>query len=461
MKTRTVILAAGEGTRMRSHLPKIFHSVAGIPILFRVLQAVSPLSDSSAIVLGHFFEKSVAIVSKAYPDIPVFEQNKRLGTGHATGCALPFYQNFDGYVMVLPGDLPLLQTKSLENFIEKTMVKKADCAILAFEPDNPSGYGRIIFRNNHFSGIVEEKDASPEERKIRIVNSGIYLFRAMHLVKFLDSIENRNAQQEYYLTDLPKILALAGLNIQVFTAENPTDFLGVNNREQLAVADETALNRKKRELMLSGVTILNPETVRIEESVQIEPDTSIYGPAHIFGTTTIRTGCIIHPGTVIRDTTIGKHCEIKPYSIITESEISDHCSIGPMAHLRPGTSLGESVKIGNFVETKKACLHPGVKASHLSYLGDTDIGSETNIGAGTITCNYDGEKKHRTEIGKNAFIGSDSQLVAPVSIGDNAYVGAGSTITKDVPPCSLAISRAKQTIIPEWPKKKGKKCNRS
>jgi len=457
METRALILAAGEGTRMRSRLPKVFHEVAGVPILFRVFKAVSPLVENAAVILGTDFEKSAARLHSIYPDVTVFHQDKRLGTGHAVSCALPFYENSNGYVLILPGDLPLLRTASLSAFLDQTMAREVDCAILAFTPEDPTGYGRIVTINNEFSSIVEDKDASAEERKISLVNGGVYVFRARHLVGFLQSIKNDNVQNEYYLTDLPSILSGKGFDVKVFTAEDPDDFLGVNNREQLAIADTTALNRKKRDLMLSGVTILNPESVRIEEPVEIEPDTTIYGPAHIFGNTTIKSGCTIHAGAILRDSTISEDCEIKPYSVVTESIIGANCAVGPMAHLRPGTVLKSGVKVGNFVETKKAVLHPRVKASHLSYLGDTEIGEETNIGAGTITCNYDGEKKHHTEIGKRAFIGSDSQLVAPVSIGDDAYVGAGSTITKEVPSHSLAISRVRQTVIPDWANRKRNK----
>ncbi|NOZ14217.1 MAG: UDP-N-acetylglucosamine diphosphorylase/glucosamine-1-phosphate N-acetyltransferase [Acidobacteria bacterium] len=461
MKLKALILAAGEGTRMRSILPKVFHEVAGIPILFRTIHAISPLTEEIAVILGKGFEKSSERVKAVFPDTFIFQQKKRLGTGHAVRSALPFYNDFEGFILILPGDLPLLTTDSISEFVSKSKREKADCAILGFRPENPAGYGRIVTNGNTFSAIVEERDASPEERKIHLVNTGIYLFRANYLREHIHSIGNQNEQNEYYLTDLPAILAQKGFNVKVFTAEDPTDFLGVNNRRQLADADSAALERKKQKLMLSGVTILNPELVRIEEDVKIEPDTTVFGPVHLFGTTSILENCVIHPGAVIRDSIIKKGCEIKPHSVITESVIEDGCTVGPMAHLRPGTILKAKVKVGNFVETKKALLHKGVKASHLSYLGDTEIGEESNIGAGTITCNYDGEKKHRTEIGKHVFIGSDSQLVAPVSVGDDAYVGAGSTITKDVPSCSLAISRAKQTVIRDWPKKKGKKCNQS
>jgi len=454
MKTRALILAAGEGTRMRSRLPKVFHEVAGLPILFRVVQAITPLVDNAAVVLGKNFEQSAARLRSFYPDASIFHQDKRLGTSHAVECALPFYKDFNGYVLILPGDLPLLRTDPLSAFLEQSMREEVDCAILAFTPENPSGYGRIITIENSFSSIVEEKDASNEQKRIPLVNGGVYLFRARHLVEFLHAIENKNSQNEYYLTDLPGMLAGKGFNVRVFSADNPDDFLGVNNRQQMAMADTIALIRKKWDLMQSGVTILNPESVRIEDTVDIEPDTTIFGPAHIFGKTTIKSGCTVHPGTILRDSTIGENCEIKPYSVITESIIGANCTVGPMAHLRSGTVLESDVKVGNFVETKKALLHPGVKASHLSYLGDTEIGEETNIGAGTITCNYDGEKKHHTDIGKRVFVGSDSQLVAPISIGDDATIGAGSTITKDVPSCSLAISRARQTVIADWPKKK-------
>jgi bifunctional UDP-N-acetylglucosamine pyrophosphorylase/glucosamine-1-phosphate N-acetyltransferase len=455
MELKALILAAGQGTRMKSNVPKVIHKVNGITILERVIQAVSPLTEQIGIVLGNGFE----IVKNSLPknkNLHLFLQKERLGTGHAVKEANSFFEDFNGYVLILPGDTPLLQSEELNDFVLFAIENKSDCSILAFKAKNPHGYGRIIDKENQFVKIAEEKDASDEEKKINTVNSGIYLFKANILKNYLNKLSNNNAQKEYYLTDIPALMKKDKKSVTVFSVNNEENFIGVNSRVQLAEADKIAVIRKLHTLMLNGVTVLNPETVRIEESVTIGRDSIIYPCSVITKNTVIGRNCVIQNGVCIENSEIGDNCQIKPYCTIEDSFIGDNSTVGPMANLRPGTVLQSKVKVGNFVETKKAVLKDGVKASHLTYLGDCEIGENTNIGAGTITCNYDGKNKHKTTIGKNCFIGSDTQLVAPVSLEDNSYVGAGSTITKNVPKYSLALSRVKQTIIKNWAKKKEK-----
>ncbi len=455
MELKALILAAGQGTRMKSNVPKVIHKVNGITILERVINAVYPLSKEVGIVLGNSFET----VKTCLPNdkhLQIFLQKERLGTGHAVKEASIFFENPDNYILILPGDTPLLEQEDLNNFAQFAIKTNSDCSILAFKAKNPFGYGRIISKSNQFVKIVEEKDASDSEKLINTVNAGIYIFKATFLTQYLSKLSNNNAQNEYYLTDIPTLMQKDSKTVTVFTVEREENFLGVNSRVQLAEADKIAVMRKLKNLMLNGVTILNPETVRVEESVTIGKDSIIYPCCTIEGETVIGRNCVIKNGVCITNSEIGDNCTIKPYCTIEDSFIGDSSAVGPMANLRPGTVLQKQVKVGNFVETKKAVLKEGVKASHLTYLGDCEIGENTNIGAGTITCNYDGKNKHKTTIGKNCFIGSDTQLVAPVKLEDNSYVGAGSTITKNVPKNSLALSRTKQTIIKDWANKKGK-----
>lgn len=456
MDIRVLILAAGEGTRMQSQLPKVCHPVAGLPILHRVIRAMPCPVSSTHVMLGRTFAELSPELARDFTGIHCMEQKERLGTGHAVQCAMEQGLPADGYLMVVPGDLPLLQQSSIQILVDAATQTEPDAAVLAFEPADPTGYGRILTENNRFTGIVEEKDASAEQRAIRIVNAGIYLFNMNRLPAYLEKLSNNNAQGEYYLTDIPGMMANDGGNVIVVQAPDHMDFLGVNNRIQLAEADSIAIHRKQQELMLSGVTLLNPASIRIEESVTIGPDTVIHPNCHLSGSTTVGDQVIIEQGVVMRNSSVGNGTRILPYSVIQDADIGDDCAIGPMAHLRPGSRLERKVKVGNFVETKKVHLAEGVKASHLTYLGDAEVDTGANIGAGTITCNYDGKNKHLTRIGKGAFIGSDTQLVAPVHVGDGAYVGAGSTITRDVPAGSLAISRSRQTVIPDWARKKDK-----
>ncbi len=455
-KIKWLILAAGEGKRMKSSLPKVFHKVAGVPMLFRLLNIADKLNIETGVVLG----KNIEIAKEFLKNhsIKIYEQKERLGTAHAVMCAEEFYSNPEEFTLITPGDIPLLEKEDVENFVNFAFDRKAEAAILSFYASNPQGYGRVFEIDGEFFNIVEEKDANEEEKKNNLVNSGIYLFKNKHLIENLKEISNDNAQNEYYLTDLPAILKHKGIYVAVCKTEKEKNFLGVNNRKQLAKTDSIAISRNREYFMDEGITIYQPETVRIEDNVEIGKDTIIYPGCVIETGTKIGENCLIKTGAVIINSEIGNNTAIYEYSHIEGTKIGQNCNIGPFARLRQGTVAEESVKIGNFVETKKAVLKEGVKASHLSYLGDCEIGKETNIGAGTITCNYDGERKHRTEIGEKCFIGSDTQLVAPVKIGDFSYIGAGSTITSDVPECSLALSRVKQKVIKDWPKKKGKKC---
>lgn len=455
MELKALILAAGQGTRMKSNIPKVLHQVAGIPILEHVINAVFPLTSDIGLVLGN----NIDLVKNKLPKdnkFKIYNQTKRLGTGHAVIESIDFFSNHNGYLIVLAGDTPLLKTEDLKTFFDFTVESNSDCSILTFSAKNPFGYGRVVISEDKFIKIVEEKDTTLKEKKINQVNSGIYIFKSKLLKKYLKSLSNDNAQNEYYLTDIPYLMNEDNKNVSVFNIENEENFIGVNNRIQLAETDKIAIMRKLNLLMMDGVTILNPETVRIEQNVTIGKDTIIYPNCFISEETIIGRNCQIMSGSIISNSEIGDKCTIKPYSTIEDSFIGDNCSVGPMANLRPNTVLEKNVKVGNFVETKKAILKNGVKASHLSYLGDTEIGENTNIGAGTITCNYDGKNKFKTTIGKNCFIGSDTQLVAPVDLGENSFVGAGSTITKDVPSNALALSRSKQTIIKDWALKKRK-----
>ncbi len=456
MEVKWLILAAGEGKRMKSSLPKVFHKVAGTPIFMRIYRVAQQLNIKTGAVFGKNIETAKKLTENL--NLELFEQKERLGTGHAVMCAENFYKNKEGYTLISPGDIPLLEKKDIEKFIKFAEERNADACVLAFYTKKPEGYGRVFEIDGEFINIVEEKDATEEEKKNNLVNSGIYLFKNSLLSQYIKQLNNKNAQNEYYLTDLPAILKHHGFYVIVYSAENEENFLGVNDRIQLAEADRIAVKRNLNHHMSNGITVYQPDTVRIEDNVEIGKDTAIYPGTIIESGSAIGQNCLIKTGCCIINSKIKDNCVINEYSVIENAEIEQNCQIGPFARLRPGTVLMENVKVGNFVETKKAFLEKGVKASHLSYLGDCRIGENSNIGAGTITCNYDGEKKHKTDIGKNCFIGSDTQLVAPVKIGDNSYIGAGSTITQDVPECSLALSRTKQKVIKGWPEKKGKKC---
>jgi bifunctional UDP-N-acetylglucosamine pyrophosphorylase/glucosamine-1-phosphate N-acetyltransferase len=450
-----IILAAGKGTRMKSGLVKIMHPVGEKPMIsWSVLAAKKAAAVRIALVVGHQAEKVKELFSE---DSTIFFalQDEQLGTGHAAACAREALAGFSGTVMILCGDVPLLRPQTLVAMTESHENRGAAVTVLTTHLDNPFGYGRVVKREGgRISRIVEEKDATPEEREITEINSGIYCVASDFLFTALAGLKSDNAQGEQYLTDIVKIAADQGRLCLAFPTDDRDEVMGVNDRVQLAEAAAIMRSRVNQELMLSGVTLIDPAATYIEEGVLVGADTIIYPNVHLSGSTVIGSGCLIEPGVMIRDSTLGNGVTVKTGSVLAESKVGDDVSIGPMAHLRPGSSLGNHVKIGNFVETKKIVMGEGSKASHLTYLGDAEIGRGVNIGCGTITCNYDGVKKHRTIIGDNVFVGSDVQLVAPVEIGSNSLIAAGTTVTKDVPPDSLAIARTPQVNKEGWKQKK-------
>lgn len=448
MRMKALILAAGKGTRMKSDLPKVIHKVNGIPMIKKIMSVLEEVDvEESILILGHKKEE----VLKVLGDVPYVEQKEQLGTGHAIKQAKEKLKDYDGDVMILCGDTPLLRAETLKELYNYHKKTSASTTILTSIYENPFGYGRILKEKGTVVSIVEEKEATSDIKKIKEVNAGVYCFNSKELFAALDKINNKNDKGEYYLTDVISIQAQEGKRIEAFVLDDNVEILGVNSKVELAQATEVLRNRKNIELMEEGVIFIDPKTTYIEETVKIGRDTIIYPCAVIQGETIIGENTEIIGNTRIIDCEIANYVKIES-SILEESKVEDRVTIGPFAHLRPKTHLKEDVHIGNFVETKKSILEKGVKAGHLSYLGDATIGEKTNIGAGTITCNYDGKNKFKTTIGKEVFIGSDTMLVAPVTIGDKGMTAAGSTITKDIPAKGLGIGRSKQVIKENWRK---------
>lgn len=449
MNLKTLILAAGKGTRMKSDIPKIIHKVNGVPMISKIISVLDELnSEENILILGYKKEEVLQVVGQ---DSSYVLQNEQLGTGHAVMQAKEKLKDYDGDVMVLCGDTPLLRVETLKELYDFHKKSGAVTTILTSVYENPFGYGRIVKEDGLVKAIVEEKEASEEVKKIKEVNAGVYCFNSKELFKALDKIDNNNEKGEYYLTDVIGIQVNENKKVQSFVLADNREILGVNSKVELAQAGQILRERKNISLMEDGVILIDPANTYIEENVKIGRDTVIYPGAVIQGNTVIGEKCEILGTTRIIDSTIKNNIKIES-SVIEESILEDGVTMGPFAHLRPKSHLKELVHIGNFVEVKKSTLEKGVKAGHLTYLGDAQVGENTNIGAGTITCNYDGVNKFKTIIGKEAFIGSDSMLVAPVNIGEKALVGAGSVITKDVPDRSLAVSRSKQIIKSDWRK---------
>jgi bifunctional UDP-N-acetylglucosamine pyrophosphorylase/glucosamine-1-phosphate N-acetyltransferase len=449
--TVAIVLAAGKGTRMNSRQVKVLHALGGDPMIHWPVAAAKDAGASRVIlVVGHQAD-AVRGVFAGREDIAFALQEEQLGTGHAVSCAARELRDYRGTVFILCGDVPLIRPETLRSMRENHSERNAVVSILTTHVDNPHGYGRVVKREGgRVLRIVEEKDATDEQKNITEINSGIYCADAEFLFRAVSGLRNDNAQGEYYLTDIVAAAMESGELCLAYQAEDPLEVLGINDRVQLAAAASEIRRRKNIRMMLDGVTMIDPATVYLEGNVEIGADTVISPNVHVGGTTVIGTGCILEPGVVIRNSRIGSNVVIKSGSVISDSVLHDDVAIGPMAHLRPGTELGAQVKIGNFVETKKIVMGEGSKASHLTYLGDAVIGKNVNIGCGTITCNYDGVNKHRTVIGDDVFVGSDVQFVAPVSVGRNALVAAGTTVTADVPPDSLAIARVPQVNKVGW-----------
>ncbi len=449
MKLKTLILAAGKGTRMKSELPKVIHEVNGIPMISKIIKVLEVLKpEENILILGHKKEEVLKVVGE---DADYVVQTEQLGTGHAVLQAKDKLKDYDGDVMILCGDTPLLREETLKELYKFHKDTDSVTTILTSIYDNPFGYGRIVKENGLVKAIVEEKEADAEIKKIKEVNAGVYCFKGRELFEALSKITNNNEKGEYYLTDIIGIQVGEGKQVQSYVLSDNIEILGVNSKVELAQASKVLRDRKNIELMEKGAILIDPATVYIEEDVEIGRDTIIYPGAVLQGKTVIGENCQILGASRIVDSILRNNIKVES-SVIEDSILENGVTIGPFAHLRPKSHLKEKVHIGNFVEVKKSVLEKGVKAGHLTYLGDAQIGEDTNIGAGTITCNYDGKNKFKTVVGKNSFIGSDSMLVAPVIIGENALVGAGSVITKDVPDNSLAVSRSKQIIKNDWRK---------
>ena len=453
-----IILAAGEGKRMRSKTPKVLHPLLGKPMLAYGIEATNPLNPAERIVVVNpTVHEAVSKWDSETPFTLVIQDPPR-GTADAVKCGLSALSDSSENVLILPGDVPMISPDTLKELVDNHEATGATLTILGAEMADPFGYGRIVTEEeDSVIRIVEERDASPEEKAIRLVNTGFMIVKTKALRDALNKIGTNNAQGEFYLTDLAAIFHEKGLKVRVRTCEDPAETAGVNDRRQLWEVQRRLLNRLIQRWQSEGVTFTNPETVYMEPSVSIGRDTVIEPGVYLQGKTEIGEDCRIGQGAVIENSVLRENVIIKPYSVIEQSTIDAGASIGPFAHLRPESEIGREAKVGNFVEVKKSRLAPGVKASHLTYLGDTTIGENTNIGAGTITCNYDGKRKHPTTIGKDVFVGSNTALVAPVTVGDGSTIAAGSVITKKIPPDTLAVARARQQNIYRHKRRKKEK----
>jgi bifunctional UDP-N-acetylglucosamine pyrophosphorylase/glucosamine-1-phosphate N-acetyltransferase len=451
-----VILAAGKGTRMKSDRPKVLHDIAGRSLITRVLTVADGLVPSTTtIVVGHGAEEVTQSLG-ARPGRYFVVQEPQLGTGHALLQTAPVLRGKQGTVVLLSGDVPLLRRQTLEDLVRTHTEAGAAATVLTAVVDRPYGYGRIVRTQGRITRIVEERDASPAQRNIREINSGIYAFDVGPLFDSLEKIGADNAQNEYYLPDLISIYRRRRRVVTTFTIPHAVEIRGINSRTELAEVSAMVRQQKNEELMAAGVTLIDPATTYIDTTVTIGRDTVVHPCVFIEGGTTIGSACEIHAGSRIVNSTIGDRVVIRNHSVVTDSSVASGARIGPFAHLRPDAKVGEDAHIGNFVELKKATVGAGSKANHLAYIGDATIGDKVNIGAGTITCNYDGATKHQTVVQDGSFIGSNSTLVAPVTIGKNAYIAAGSAITDDVPAGALGIGRGRQENKDGWVKKRKK-----
>ncbi|MDX8387348.1 MAG: bifunctional UDP-N-acetylglucosamine diphosphorylase/glucosamine-1-phosphate N-acetyltransferase GlmU [Ghiorsea sp.] len=453
---QVIILAAGKGTRMASAKPKVLHAVLGKSMLEHVLHTVENLRpESVSLIAGHGITQVKEHIGE--PENLVWvEQKEQLGTGHAVLQAENIPSSAD-LALIVCGDTPLLTSETLASLVQEHISSKSSVSVLSAEVDNPHGYGRIV-RNQEgqVEAIVEEKDASPIQRQINEVSSGIFCVNRELLFSSLHKVENNNAQQEYYLPDILPIALADGKTVQAVIMKDNKEMLGINDRFQLTEAESFMQQRIMREWQTKGVTIEQADTVRIEASVNIGIDCTIKAGSQLLGATHLGDGCSVGPYAVLQDSWVDDDVVIAPFSHLEQANVGDNAAIGPFARLRPGAKLDENVKVGNFVEIKKAVIGQGSKVNHLSYIGDTIMGENCNIGAGTITCNYDGANKHQTLIGDHVFVGSDTKLIAPVAVHDNATIGAGSIITKTVQQDGLTLSaRPEQRHVSNWvrPKK--------
>ena len=451
-RVAVAIMAAGKGTRLKSQLPKVLHEVGGKPLLAHVIAAASrvvPTNDVFAII-GHEADRVRATLAPT--GVNSILQPEQRGTGHALMVAQPALSAYD-HVIVLSGDAPQITPQTIAQLLNFHLDNQAAMTLLSADLDQPTGYGRILrkgSRSAEVQAIVEEKSASPAQKKIREINAGFYVFAVPQLFSNITKLSTSNSHAEYYLTDMAQVLRKAGERVVVWKTENSAEVLGANTRAELSLIDSQMRMHKCQELMAAGVTIFYPSTCVIDSDVEISPDTVLEPFVQILGHSRIGRGCRIRSYSVIHDSELADGVLLRPGCILEDSRVGPNAILGPYSHLRPGSDIGEDAHVGNFVETKKIKLGKGSKANHLTYLGNAEIGAGVNIGAGTITCNYDGTYKHTTVIEDGAFIGSDTTLVAPVRVGKGAYVGAASCITSDVPPDALAIARAPQIVKEGW-----------
>lgn len=444
-----VIMAAGKGTRMKSKLPKVMHSLAGKPLIKHVLDTVSIVGICRPLVIVGHGRECIEASIKQRANIVI--QTEQLGTGHAVIQALPYMEGAQT-VLVLSGDQPLLKPETLQALIDLHLAQGASATVLTANMVQPFGYGRVVKDGEALLKIVEEKDATSDERLIKEINTGTYCFNGLALKEALKKITPQNAQGEYYLTEVFDVLLKNGEKMLTYCTSDSNEALGINSRSQLAEAETILRMRILEHWMLEGVTLVDPASTFIDAEVEIAQDVTIMPFTRLVGKTRIDEDSVIGPQTTLQNCTVGRGSEVI-YTVAKEVEIGERCLIGPFTYLRPGTKLEADVKVGDFVEIKNSWIETGSKVPHLSYIGDAHIGKSSNIGAGTITCNYDGVNKHHTKIGDYAFIGSNTNLVAPVEIGDHAVTGAGSTITKNVPAEALAVERCSQVIKESWHKK--------
>jgi bifunctional UDP-N-acetylglucosamine pyrophosphorylase/glucosamine-1-phosphate N-acetyltransferase len=456
-----IILAAGQGTRMKSSLPKVLHALGGKALFLHPLDVARRLQPQKiVIVIGHGGES----VRRAYggTDVAWVLQEKQLGTGHAVLSARDNFREFSGSILILSGDVPLITEHSLTALLEHHLKQEAALTMMTARLDDPTGYGRILRDpEGEIAGTIEERDANPVQKRICEVNAGVYVASPEFIFTALEGVDNRNQQGEYYLPDVVAIGLAQGKTIATLQVDDTREMLGINTREELAAMEKTLQERINRHWMASGVTLKDPQTTYIEEGVAIGRDTVIGPNSHLRGRTTVGERCQIDGSAYLTDAQIGDEVYLRFSVVLTGCRVDRGAIIGPFAHLRPGTALAANVHIGNFVETKEARLGEGTKANHLTYLGDVAIGRDTNIGAGTITCNYDGFQKYRTSIGDRVQVGSDSTLVAPVVLGDDVYVATASTVRHDVPAGALVYNAREERIKQGWTEKKRKKMKGS
>jgi bifunctional UDP-N-acetylglucosamine pyrophosphorylase/glucosamine-1-phosphate N-acetyltransferase len=449
-ETHVVVLAAGQGTRMKSSLPKVLHPIAGRSMIERVLDTAKAVEPTTVtLIVGHRADMVRDKLGNNH-ELTFALQEPQLGTAHALQQAEPLLAGRTGSLILLSGDVPLLSPNTLRRLLATHRGSGAAATVVTATVDRPYGYGRVVRTRGRIVRIVEERDASPTQRQIKEINSGIYAFDLAPLFDALRGIASQNAQGEFYLTDLIAIYRRRKLTVETLLVENAQEIRGINSRSELAEVSRLVRQKKNEELMAAGVTFIDPATTYVDPEAQIAADTVLHPGVVIEGRTRIGTACEIQAYVRISDSEIGDRVTINSFCLISGAQVATGAALGPFAHLRPGTSVGEKAKIGNFVELKNTTLGARSKANHLSYLGDATVGADVNVGAGTITCNYDGVNKHRTVIEDGAFIGSDSQLVAPVTVGKGAYVGAGSSIVNDVPAGALGIARARQNTVEGW-----------